>query len=71
MDEIRNGIEEEWNKTEKRFPLNRLTKLYPLAESDSDLLDGPSTVDAAVVRLAKKHHLWMIQPHLKLLWMAE
>lgn len=46
MDQIRGVIEEEWNKTEKRFPVNWLTKLYPLAESDSALLDGPPAVDA-------------------------
>lgn len=37
----------------KRFSLNRLNKLYPLAESDSALLDTPPVVDATVVRLAK------------------
>lgn len=40
-------------KTEKRFSLNRLHKLYPLAKSDSALLDTSLVVDAAVVRLAK------------------
>ena len=53
MDEIKGVIEEEWKRTEKRFSLNRLGKLYPLSEADSAMLEGPPTVDAAVVRLAK------------------
>lgn len=52
MKEIKDVIEDEWKKAEKRFPLNRLGKLYPMSEQDSGILDSPPAVDAAVVHLA-------------------
>lgn len=51
MDEIRDFIENEWKKIEKRFPLNRLGN--PMSEQDSAILDGPPVMEAAVVHLAK------------------
>lgn len=51
MDKIRDVIEEDWKKTEKRFySINSLGKLYLLSETDSAMLEGPPVADAAVVR---------------------
>lgn len=53
MVEVKGFIEEEWKKTEKRFPFNRFNELYPLVEEDAGLIDHLLVVDAAVVCLAK------------------
>lgn len=53
LEELKDLVEGEWKRTDKRFSVNKLQKLYPLAESDASLLDTPPIVDAAVVRLAK------------------
>lgn len=53
MDEVKGLIEEEWKKTEKRFPVNWLNKLHSLAEEDAALIYHLPVVGAAVVRLAK------------------
>ncbi|XP_068136407.1 lamina-associated polypeptide 2-like [Hyperolius riggenbachi] len=54
MDEIADIIKEEWEKLDKKPPLNnRMTKLYPMKPKNTKSLDNPPTVDASVTRLAK------------------
>lgn len=53
MEEVKDPIEEEWKKTEKRFLLNHLNKLFPLAEENSAALDNSPVLDATVVHLAR------------------
>lgn len=53
MMEMKDVIEEEWNKPDKKTNLhNRLTKLYPLSSSDLSVWATPSVIDAAFQRLS-------------------